>query len=204
MLLLIVLFLITSCGQKNIHKQIKSQLEDAFLAEEDFIEYQQQLLQLEQRDLEIYDKIVQLDDSAVSELQQLIGEALQITEQRDAYLQAERKAMKESKTTFVQIEPLIGEISEEEIRETVEKLYETMHGRYETYEEVYETYITSLQLTEILYEQLSDLHTHDLLYDTIEEVNETYEQLIRTNEQFNRLTKKYNHLKTEYYNLIWE
>lgn len=204
MLLLIVLFLITSCGQKNIHKQIKSQLDDAFLAEEDFIEYQQQLLQLEQRDLEIYDKIVQLDDSAVSELQQLIGEALQITEQRDAYLQAERKAMKESKTTFVQIEPLIGEISEEEIRETVEKLYETMHGRYETYEEVYETYITSLQLTEILYEQLSDLHTHDLLYDTIEEVNETYEQLIRTNEQFNRLTKKYNHLKTEYYNLIWE
>lgn len=203
-LLFILLMLLVACSEKKIHKQIEQYLEASYHAEEEFIEYQEQLLQLEQRDLQLYDDIVQLDDAATKELQQLIGEALQVTEQRGAYLEAERKAMKQSQEEFSNLPTLIEEITTEEMNELLTKLYETMQERYNVYEEVYDTYMTSLQLTEILYEYLAENQSPNLFSTTINDINETYEELFQKNDQFNRLTKEYNRLKKEYYDLVRE
>lgn len=199
-----MLLLFVACGEKKVHKQIEHHLEEAFHAEEEFIEYQEQLLQLEQRDLQLYDEIIQLNDTETNELQRLIGEALQVTEQRGAYLEAERKAMNLSKEQFVNLQSLIDQISAEEMHELLTKLYDTMEERYDVYEEVYETYIASLQLTEILYEYLEKNQSPDLFSTTMTDINESYEQLFQKNDQFNRLTKEYNRLKKEYYELVWE
>lgn len=203
-LLLIILLLIASCGEKKIHKQIEEHLEKVFLAEEEFIDYQEQLLQLEQRDLQLYDEIVQIEESKVDKLQDLTGEALQVTKQRGAYLQAERKAMKQSKDEFTSLELLIEQITTEEEREILTKIYDTMQKRYDIYEEVYETYVHSLQLTESLYEYLRENRPHEILTTTLNDINEHYEQLFRKNDEFNRLTKEYNRLKKEYYELVRE
>src|SRR5690625_1170726 len=171
-LLLIILLLIASCGEKKIHKQIEEHLEKVFLAEEEFIDYQEQLLQLEQRDLQLYDEIVQIEESKVDKLQDLTGEALQVTKQRGAYLQAERKAMKQSKDEFTSLELLIEQITTEEEREILTKIYDTMQKRYDIYEEVYETYVHSLQLTESLYEYLRENRPHEILTTTLNDINE--------------------------------
>jgi len=199
-----LIFLLSACGEKSIHKQIVVHLDKSFEAEEEFSEYQEQLLQLEERDLAIYDEIVQLDDSQIDDLEQLISEALQIIEQRDAYLQAEKTTIKQSKSNFIESEPLIELIQEEESSELLAKLFETMLKRYESYEVVYEAYGQSLDLTENLYEHLQDNHSPNLLNETIEDINDSYETLFQANDQFNRLTKEYNRLKKEYYALVWE
>ncbi|HZW69206.1 MAG TPA: YkyA family protein [Pseudogracilibacillus sp.] len=201
---LMFLLLLSACGEKSIHKQIITHLDEAFDAEEAFSEYQEELLQLEERDLAIYDEIVQLDDSQVEDLEQLIAEALQIIEQRDAYLQAEKTAIKQSKSYFIESEALIDLIQEEESANLLAKLFETMLKRYESYEDVYEAYGQSLDLTENLYEHLQDNHSPVLLNETIEDINDSYERLFQANDQFNRLTKEYNRLKKEYYALVWE
>lgn len=201
---LLLLFLLSACSENSIHKQIVTHLDEAFDAEEEFSEYQEQLLQLEERDLVLYDEIVQLDDAQVEDLEQLIAEALQVIEQRDAYLQAEKATIKQSKTYFIKCEPLIELINEEETSELLAKLYDTMLKRYESYEDVYEAYGQSLDLTENLYEYLQANHSPMLLNETIEDINASYETLFQANDQFNRLTKEYNRLKKEYYTLVWE
>src|SRR5699024_2918721 len=197
-LVIVFILLLVSCGEKNVHKQIMNHLEKAYVSEEEFIEYQEELLRLEEKDLELYDEVVQLEGSEANELQSLIGEALKVTEQREAYLEAERTAIKQSKENFLHVEPYIEQVTDEDVKSNLEKLYKTMTDRYEVYEEVYESYATSLQLTESLYEHLRDNSSQYLLHDTLDDVNESYEQLFTVNDRFNRLTKDYNRLKKEY------
>src|SRR5699024_1100913 len=124
--LIFLVLVLTACSDKSIHKQITQQFEEAFVAEEEFIMYQEQLLELEEEDLEIYDEIIQLESTEDSEVNQLIVKALQIIEQRSAYLDAERTAIKQSKEYFVESKPLIALINDQETKELLEKMYDTM------------------------------------------------------------------------------
>lgn len=203
-LLVIALLLFTACGEKSIHQKIVGHLDDTYEAEMQFTEMQEELLQLETRDLAIYDEIVQLDEVETDKLKQLFTESYELIEEREAYLKLEREALEESEAFFVLIEPYMDEINDENIKELIEKMYETMLERYDVYHEIYEGYMESLQLTESLYEQLENHQSQQILYDLLDEVNESYEQLFKANEQFNRLTKRYNRYKREYYERVWE
>lgn len=193
-----------SCSKNNIHEQIYEHLEAAFQAEQVFIESQEQLLRLEERDMEIYDEIIELDEVSEERLNELTNEAIQIVKERTQFLEEERNSIMESKEHFQKIEPLLEQIEDEAEREHVKKLHETMMERYSTYDEVYETYLESLYLTESLYEHLQKEVTYSVLHDTINEVNESYEKLFKANDQFNLLTKQYNRLKAEYYDMTRE
>src|SRR5699024_3132057 len=144
---------------------ITQQFEEAFVAEEEFIMYQEQLLELEEEDLEIYDEIIQLESTEDSEVNQLIVKALQIIEQRSAYLDAERTAIKQSKEYFVESKPLIALINDQETKELLEKMYDTMLKRYESYDGVYESYVTSLTLSTSLYEHLEANSSPTLIHN---------------------------------------
>lgn len=204
LLLLIILCTLTSCSGKSIHNKIVKQIESSYIEEEAFINSQQQLLDLEETDLKIYNEIIQLDEGDKEQLQQLTQEALELIDERKEYLDKERAAIDNSKEEFVKIDPFINQVSDKDVKVTVEKMYETMLKRFEVYDEVYEAYRASLHETELLYDYLSADTSYNTLHEALQNVNESYEQLFVINDQFNRLTKKYNQLKKEYEQSIRE
>lgn len=200
----LLLIVLAACSENDVHEKIIEQLEAAYEAEQSFVASQEQLLHLEERDIEIYNEIIELDDVSEKRLNELTNEALEIVEKRKEFLEEERKSIHESKEHFQKVETLLEEIEDETEKSNLEKLYETMMERYESYEYVYDTYIESLYLTESLYEHLQQEATYTVLHDTLNKVNESYEKLFKANDQFNRLTKQYNHLKAEYYEMSME
>lgn len=202
-LLSIVACTLASCSH-DVHDEISVLLDAAFEAEQEFIESQEKLNELEERDMEIYDALMELDAVDEGRLQSLTDEALQNVSERMKLLEEERNSIIQSKEEFQKIEPLIEEVEKDAIKEKLENLFQTMMERYEAYDEVYETYVESLYLTENLYNHLKNEAAYTVLYETLEEVNRSYEKLFKANDKFNVLTKQYNRLKQEYYDMMGE
>lgn len=202
-LLSIVACTLASCSH-NVHDEIFAHLEAALELEQEFIESQEKLNELEERDMEIYDVLMELDAVDEGRLQSLTDEALQNVSERMKLLEEERNSIIQSKEEFQKIEPLIEEVEKDAIKEKLENLFQTMMERYEAYDEVYETYVESLYLTENLYNHFKNEAAYTVLYETLEEVNRSYEKLFKANDKFNVLTKQYNRLKQEYYDMMGE
>lgn len=202
-LLSIVACTLASCSH-NVHDEIFAHLDAALEIEQEFIESQEKLNELEERDMEIYDALMELDAVDEGRLQSLTDEALQNVSERMKLLEEERNSIIQSKEEFQKIEPLIEEVEKDAIKEKLENLFQTMMERYEAYDEVYETYVESLYLTENLYNHLKNEAAYTVLYETLEEVNRSYEKLFKANDKFNVLTKQYNRLKQEYYDMMGE
>lgn len=202
-LLSIVACTLASCSH-NVHDKIFAHLDAALEIEQEFIESQEKLNELEERDMEIYDALMELDAVDEGRLQSLTDEALQNVSERMKLLEEERNSIIQSKEEFQKIEPLIEEVEKDAIKEKLENLFQTMMERYEAYDEVYETYVESLYLTENLYNHLKNEAAYTVLYETLEEVNRSYEKLFKANDKFNVLTKQYNRLKQEYYDMMGE
>lgn len=202
-LLSIVACTLASCSH-NVHDKIFAHLDAALEIEQEFIESQEKLNELEERDMEIYDALMELDAVDEGRLQSLTDEALQNVSERMKLLEEERNSIIQSKEEFQKIEPLIEEVEKDAIKEKLENLFQTMMERYEAYDEVYETYVESLYLTENLYNHFKNEAAYTVLYETLEEVNRSYEKLFKANDKFNVLTKQYNRLKQEYYDMMGE
>lgn len=198
------MFVLAACSNNKVQEQIFEHLEAAYEAEQLFVLSQEQLLELEEKDIEIYNEIIELDDISEERLQQLTNEALQLVEARKQYLEEERNSIRQSKEHFQNLEPILAEMADGEEKEKLEQLYKTMMDRYESYDEVYETYMESLYLTESLYEHLQKEATYSVINETLNQVNESFEKLFKVNDQFNLLTKQYNRIKTEYYDMSME
>lgn len=193
-----------ACSEAKVHKQIYKHLENAYEAEQSFVEQQSYLVSLEERDMELYEAIISLNEDEVIRLTKLTEEAIELIDERRMYIDEEKNSIITSKKHFEQTKPLIDQMENTYEKEKLERLYDTMLERYEIYEEVYDTYVEVLSLTENLYEQLQQSISNTLLYETLNDVNERQEQLFKKNNRFNQLTKEYNRLKTEYYKLVWE
>ncbi|MBH0228981.1 YkyA family protein [Halobacillus sp. KCTC 3957] len=200
----VVLFL-TACTGSSAQEEIYDHLEKAVTLEETFREQQKPLVQLENKEQELYNQIIDLSMNEFDKIKELSKEAAGIVEQRQEKLKLEKESIESAKEEFDQIKPLIDDIKEEnqEAKEKAEQLYETMQKRYDSYQKLYASYEEALKLDSELYQMLQkeDL-TEEELQKQIEAINESYNQVLEANEEFNQYTEEYNQLKKEFYQAL--
>jgi chromosome segregation ATPase len=200
--ILLITFLLTGCESgPTPAEQIYVHLEKAVELEAEFENQQDPMVNLEQKEKELYDQIIALGMKEIDKIKQLSNEALTVVEEREMRLQQERESINLSRIEFKKTVDIISLIEDEKVKEMANQLTELMNNRYNSYEELYEAYSASITLDKELYQlfQKEDL-TLDELEQQVEKINKSYEQVITLNETFNQYTTEYNTIKKDFYN----
>ncbi|WP_339227555.1 YkyA family protein [Oceanobacillus sp. FSL K6-2867] len=192
--------LLAACNSQSTEEKIHNHLEEAVTLEEEFEKKQSEITKLELEEQDIYDQIIDLGMDDIKTIKELSNQALKIIEQRAEKIELEKGSIEKSKEEFNEIEALLDDIENEELKNTAESMHEVMNNRYSAYEKLNNAYTESLELEKELYEllQLEDLE-QERLTDQINSINESYEQVLQLNEEFNNYTVEYNELKKEFY-----
>jgi DNA repair exonuclease SbcCD ATPase subunit len=196
----LIMFL-TGCNSGPLpEEQIYVHLEQAVKLETEFEEQQEPMTNLEQKEKELYNQIIELGLKELEQIKQLSAEAIQTVDDRKEMLDQEYESIKQSKAEFDKINEIVTQIEDEELKSESDALIQTMEERYQAYEELYAAYSTSISLDKELYEmfQVEDL-TMEALEGKINEINKSYEQVIQLNESFNTITTNYNNQKKSFY-----
>ena len=195
------LLILSGCFlRQSIEEQIYRELESILAVEEDFAKQQDPLLQLEEKDHELYSEIVATGLNNSKKIAELAEKGIEIAEKRQELLDIERESIIASAEEFEKTTRLFSKIKDEELKKLVEQLYSVMSRRYRVHEQLYEEYSTGIQLDRNFYRLLQH---EDISFTTLEtriqERNEVYRRVYSLNERFNELTAEYNLLKGKFY-----
>ncbi|WP_337192761.1 YkyA family protein [Halobacillus halophilus] len=192
----------TGCSNQEPEEQIYEHLEEAVSQEETFREQQEPMVELEEKEQQLYDEIIALNMDQFDQIKEKSEEAAGIVEERRNKLELEKESIDAAKAEFDEIKSPVEDLGEEneEARDKAQELIDVMEKRYSTYEELYSAYDEALTLDAELYEMTrkEDLKEEDLKAQ-VEQINESYNQVIEKNEAFNQYTDEYNTLKKELY-----
>ncbi|ENH97216.1 hypothetical protein J416_07242 [Gracilibacillus halophilus YIM-C55.5] len=196
---MITMLLLIGCNQESTVEKMYDHLETAVELEQPFAEKQDTFSELEERDQEIYNELIQLSADELDKIESLTGEALNNIEERKKILADEKESMKSAEEEFLKAKKLVSDL-DDPLQETANEMITTMEERYQTYYELNDAYMVSLEEEKALYElfQKEDL-TEEELSNLINTVNQQYETLMELNDTFNELTNTYNDQKANFY-----
>jgi hypothetical protein len=194
------LFLAGCMNRQTPAEEMFDKLEEVVQIEKTFEAQQAPLVELERKEKEIYQSIIDLNMQEYDEVVRLANEAISITEQRKGHIDKERESMQESKVEFEKVPDIINEIDEVELKEQATELYNLMQDRYRIHEELYNAYSDGLVNDTKLYNLFKNKElTIDELGKQIKVVNAAYEKVIESNNRFNKVTEEYNKKKLDFY-----
>lgn len=181
-------------------EQLFNKLEEVVQIEKNFEAQQEPLVELEKKEKDIYQSIIDLNMQEYDEVVRLADEAISITEKRKEHIDKERESMKESKVEFESVPEIIKEIEESELRKQATELNDLMQERYRIHEELYNSYSEGLVNDAELYNLFKNEEvTIEALGQQINKVNAAYEKVMKSNEKFNEVTEQYNEKKLKFY-----
>jgi chromosome segregation ATPase len=201
--LIAVLFLVTSCNELA-NEEVLSAFQKIGKYENSVVEQQEKLSGLEQKQNQLYDRIMSYGIKRFTKVVQLSKESLELIEERDKHIEKEYKAIQSAKQQINTIKKNIDQLRDENIRRQVNRLVNIAEKRYETYGNLYLHYKELLSLEKELYTLLQNKYvTPEQLQQQINRINEQYKELVSINDQFNKYTEKYNKEKKRLYN-VWK
>jgi uncharacterized protein YsxB (DUF464 family) len=185
-----------SSPQENIHKV----LEETVAKEKQYVEVQKPLQNLEEKEKEIYSEIMNLGMKEFDKIVKLSDDALKNISERTDYIEKERKAMKEAKEKFSNLDEFITKLEDKKLKDEAGKLEETMTDRYQLHEKLTASYLDALSQDKELYELFKKKElTMEELEKQITSINEAYEKTIKLNNEYNSKTEQFNKLKQGFY-----
>lgn len=199
-LFIVLLFLLSGCFGPAPEERIYTILEEAVTLENSFKEQQQPLLELEKKEADLYNRIMDLGMKEFEQVVSLSKEALTSVEERESKLQMEYDSIMSSKDKFNEINEEIEKIKDETLLQSAQELKSTMEERYKSYENLYENYKKSISLDKELYSMLQNKDLEMKQLETqIAKINKSYQSVMEQNNEFNKLTEQYNDLKIKFY-----
>jgi rubrerythrin len=199
--LAVTVFVLIGCvGGSSPQENIYKVLEETVAKEKEYVEVQKPLQSLEDKEKEIYSKIMNLGMKEFDKIVKLSDDALKNISERKEYIEKERNAMKEAKDKFSNLDGYISKLEDEKLKKEAGKLEKTMGDRYQLHEELTNSYLDALSLDKELYELFvkKDL-TMEELEKQITSINEAYEKTIKLNKEYNTKTEQFNELKQDFY-----
>ncbi|WP_185819838.1 YkyA family protein [Salibacterium salarium] len=198
-LISIVLLLLglSACGSSPAEK-VYTHLEEAVALEDEFESQQEPIMELEQKEQELYEEMLSLGVEEMDEIKTLSQEAIGYAKERKEHLEKEKESIEAAFEEYKLGEEQLDNV--EGANEEAEAVKKTMNNRYETYQELYKSYQTAIEKDIILYEAFTkeDLTIDDLQAE-IDAVNEQYSIVVENRDQFNKYTDEYNQAKDAFY-----
>jgi uncharacterized protein YsxB (DUF464 family) len=195
------IFILMGCiGGDSPEENIYNVLEETVAKEEQYVEVQKPIQGLEKKEKEIYSEIMNLGMKEFDKIVKLSDDALKNISERTNYIEKERKAMKEAKETFSDLNGFITELDDKKLKDEAGKLEDTMKDRYKLHKELTDSYLDALSKDKKLYELFKNKElTMEEMEKQITSINEAYEKTIELNKEFNTSTEQYNNLKQGFY-----
>jgi hypothetical protein len=197
------LFLLIIAGCNNgptPEEEIYTVLEEVVKLEDTFKEQQNPLVELEQKEKELYDEIISLSMKEFDKIVTLSTEAQTVVEERKERIDSEYESIKESKAKFDTVIQAVEKLENEALKQDAMNLIDIMNNRYTSYDDLYESYNEAVLYDKELYELFQDeeLDIEDLQAQ-IDMINNSYDKVIAANEKFNEYTENYNQAKINFY-----
>ncbi|WP_017471758.1 YkyA family protein [Amphibacillus jilinensis] len=192
--------LLVACSGQSTEETMYEHMEEAVRLEGDFVDQQQPLGELEQKEQDIYQEISELGMDEYEEIRSLAEQAIASIEERRELTEKEIASIEASKSEFEQVEPLIADLEDEALQETAQEMVEKMNERYQAFLALHEAYQSSLDYDIALYELLmkEDLEEPEFT-EQVDQVNSQYQEVIDANHAFNDATDAFNERKREFY-----
>ncbi|CAN7446276.1 YkyA family protein [Rossellomorea sp. LjRoot5] len=195
------IFVLMGCvGGSSPEENVYKVLEETVAKESQYVKVQKPLQELEEKEQEIYTKIMDLGMKEFEQIVKLSDEALDNIDKRKEKIEKERESMSEAKKEFAKADDYIDEIESDDLKKEAKKLEDTMEERYQLHEKLTASYLKALSLDKELYNMFKkkDL-TMEELEKQISSINEQYEKIVKFNGDYNTKTEEFNKLKQEFY-----
>jgi Putative cell-wall binding lipoprotein. len=199
-LLVIAIFAaLSGCG-RSVEEKIYSLLEKVAEKESGFAEQQKPLLELEKKEGNLYEEILETGLKEREKIVRLSEEALSVLENQRKQIAREKEFIDSGRESFENLNKYIDELDDDSLRKLALQLEDLMTERYNTYDRLYNQYLEQIEQNEELYRllQKEDV-TIDELEPQVEKINESSGQLQELNDRFNELTEEYNLTKINFY-----
>lgn len=191
---------LAACSGESTQEEMYQHLEKSVELETTFVEQQQPISELEEKEQEIYQQISDLGIDQYEEISALADQAIESIVERKTLADNERESIDSAKEEFDQVVPLIEKLESEELRMAAETMVNEMNARYDAFLELNEAYKTSLQYDETLYDLLKQEELEEAAFtEQVSAVNEQYQLVIEKNQLFNEKTDAFNEAKRQFY-----
>ena len=191
---------LTACNNASPEEQVYNHLEETVSLESGYVEQQESLTDLEKKEQDLYNEILQLGTDELDQIKSKSQEAIDLIGQRKDALAKEKESLDEAEAEFKEVDSIIDELESDEAKQKAQTLYETMEARYSAYDKLHEAYTKALDEDNTLYGMFQqDDITQDELTSQIEKINAGYEEIKTANEEFNAQTEAFNEQKQQFY-----
>lgn len=195
------IFVLMGCvGGSSPEENMYNVLEETVSKEGQYVEVQKPLQELEEKEKEIYTKIMDLGMKEFDQIVKLSDEALDNIKKRKEYIDKERTSMSEAEEEFAKADEYVDKLESQDLKKEAKKLKKTMEDRYQLHEKLTSSYLDVLSLDKELYNMFKKKElTMEELEKQISAINEQYEKIVNYNEDYNKKTEEFNNLKQKFY-----
>lgn len=190
--------LLSACSGPAAGEQLDAVLNDTFDAEKEYRETQKEMEELEKNEQQLFESIMALTQEQQDEVEKQAGEALASAEERLELLKIEKESMDKAEENFKEIDAVITEAEDAQIKEGLKALKEKMQERFEAHSQFTEAYETLNGLQQELYtmlmEEEAELPTLQEKAMDINEQNTTVQEAVTV---FNANTEQFNEMKNQ-------
>jgi len=191
---------LTACNNASPEEQVYNHLEEAISLESGYVEQQDSLTDLEKKEQDLYNEILQYGEDELDQIKSKSKEAIDLIGQRKDALAKEKESLDEAEAEFKKIDSIIDDLESDGAKEKAQTLYDTMEARYNAYDRLHDAYTKALDEDNALYEMFQqDDITQDELTSQIEKINAGYDDIKAANEEFNKHTEAFNEQKQQFY-----
>ncbi|WP_180955379.1 YkyA family protein [Peribacillus deserti] len=190
LLLFAILIALQGCTGKTQEDKIIQTLDKAAAAEKNFNNLQFQLMELENKEKQLYDRMINTNMQEYDSIVNLSNKAITNIQSRNKKLNQENKVMSQSREVFYEIKKPLGEMKE---KRNVQLIYTIMLNRYKAHDKLVEYYRESIQEDLVLYDMFKQKKLEfEELETQIDQINQLYDKVRTENDRFNKLTDRYN------------
>ena len=190
--------LLSACSGPAAGEQLDAVLNDTFDAEKEYRETQKEMEELEKDEQQLFESIMALTQEQQDEVESQAEEALASADERLELLAAEKESMGNAQENFKEIDAIIAETDDAQLKEELTSLKEKMQERFAAHGQFTESYETLNGLQQELYTMLMDEETElKTLQAKAMEVNEQNTVVQEAVTAFNNSTAQFNEMKNQ-------
>lgn len=190
--------LLSACSGPAAGEQLDAVLNDTFDAEKEYRETQKKMEELEKDEQQLFESIMALTQEQQDEVDSHAEEALASAQERLELLAAEKESMSNAQENFKEIDTVIAETDDAQLKEELGSLKEIMQERFDAHGQFTEAYETLNGLQQELYTMLMDEDTElKAMQEKAMEVNEQNTVVQDAVTAFNASTEQFNEMKNQ-------
>ncbi|WP_410985407.1 YkyA family protein [Bacillus cereus] len=156
--------------------------------------------QLETKEQELYNQIIQEGKEQNEGVIQKIEQAIATVNEREKLLKDEKDVLEKAQKETASVHSYIDKIEDKKLKNQAEKVEEVYKNRYEVFQKINNSYKEELIAEKELYEKLKGKETKlKEIGEKVKTINILNEETLKEKEKFNQYTKGYNEGKLKFY-----